>query len=153
VEIVIAAIDPGTVKVGYCFMSRKGTSVEFGVIKPASKALHERLRDIQDALDRLFARFRPAEVAVETPYVGRNAGSALTLAGGRAMAMVSAARVGAKVFEYTAPEAKKAVTASGCSSKEGVRRVIQLMLGLKDPPPEDAADAVALALLHSGRAG
>ena len=148
---LIAAIDPGTRKLGYCILGAGGRAVEVGVIAPPSKTLPERLRDIQDALDKLFARFRPVEVAVETPYVGRNAASALTLAGGRALAMASAARVGAKVFEYTAPEAKKAVTANGLSSKAGVQRVIQLLLGLDAPPPPDAADAVALALLHAGR--
>ncbi len=148
---VIAAIDPGTRKLGYCFLDGAGRALEFGVIAPSSKTLPERLRDLQDALDRLFAKFHPAEVAVETPYVGRNAASALVLAGGRALAMASAARAGARVFEYSAPEAKKAVTAHGGTGKSGVQRVIQLMLGLDSPPPEDAADAVALAMLHRGR--
>lgn len=148
---VIAAIDPGTKKVGYCVLDAKGRAMEMGVIEPKVKDLPGRLRWILDELDRLFARVRPSEVAVETPYVGRNASSALTLAGGRALAMVSAARIGAKVYEYSAPEAKKAVTTNGLSSKSGVQRVIQLLLGLDEPPPADAADAAALALLHHGR--
>jgi len=151
VDPVVAAIDPGTRKVGYCIVNGAGQAVELGVIAPRSKGLPERLLEIQDALDRLFARFRPSEVAVETPYVGRNAASALTLAGGRALAMTSAARVGAKVFEYTAPEAKRSVTGTGAAGKTSVQRMVQLLLGLAAPPPEDAADAAALAICHQGR--
>lgn len=148
---VVAAIDPGTRKVGFCIVDGAGRAVEMGVIAPGGKTLPERLLQIQDGIDKLFARHRPREVAVETPYVGRNAASALTLAAGRALALTSAARVGAKVFEYTAPEAKRAVTGSGASGKSSVQRVIQLLLGLASPPPPDAADAAALAICHQGR--
>ena len=148
---LIAAIDPGTRKTGFCVVDGAGRAVEMGVISSSAKSLPERLLHIQVSIDKLFARHRPAEVAVETPYVGRNAASALTLAGGRALAMACAARVGARVFEYTAPEAKRAVTGSGASGKSSVQRMIQLLLGLASPPPPDAADAAALALCHQGR--
>jgi crossover junction endodeoxyribonuclease RuvC len=151
VHPLLAAIDPGTRKVGFCIVDGSGRAVEMGVIAPAGKSLPERLFQIQEAMDRLFARHRPVEVAVETPYVGRNAASALVLAGGRALAMASAARVGAKVFEYTAPEAKRAVTGTGAAGKSSVQRMIQLILGLSSPPPPDAADAAALAICHQGR--
>ena len=148
---LIAAIDPGTRKVGFCVVDGTGRAVDLGVIATSSKALPDRLLEIQDGIDRLFARHRPAEVAVETPYVGRNAASALVLAAGRALALTSAARVGARVFEYTAPEAKRAVTGTGAAGKSSVQRMIQLLLGLASPPPPDAADAAALALCHQGR--
>lgn len=148
---VVAAIDPGTRKVGFCVVDAAGRAVEMGVIATRGKSLPERLLQIQDGIDKLFARHRPVEVAVETPFVGRNAASALTLAAGRALALTSAARVGAKVFEYTAPEAKRAVTGSGAAGKSSVQRVIQLLLGLASPPPPDAADAAALAICHQGR--
>jgi crossover junction endodeoxyribonuclease RuvC len=151
VNPVVAAIDPGTRKVGFCVVDGAGRAVEMGVIATRGKSLPERLLQIQDGIDKLFARHRPVEVAVETPYVGRNAASALTLAAGRALAMTSAARVGAKVFEYTAPEAKRAVTGSGAAGKSSVQRVIQLLLGLASHPPPDAADAAALAICHQGR--
>jgi crossover junction endodeoxyribonuclease RuvC len=148
---LIAAIDPGTRKVGFCVVDGAGRAVEMGVISSRGRTLPERLLHIQDGIDRLFARHRPAEVAVETPYVGRNAASALVLAAGRALAMTSAARVGARVFEYSAPEAKRAVTGTGAAGKSSVQRMIQLLLGLASPPPPDAADAAALALCHHGR--
>jgi crossover junction endodeoxyribonuclease RuvC len=148
---LIAAIDPGTRKTGYCVVDGAGRAVELGVIESKGRDLPGRLLQIQDGLDRLFARHHPAEVAVETPYVGRNAASALTLAAGRALALTSAARVGAKVFEYTAPEAKRAVTGTGAAGKSSVQRMIQLLLGLAAPPPPDAADAAALALCHQGK--
>lgn len=152
-DSLIAAIDPGTRKIGFCVVNGAGRAIDMGVIAPAGKTLPERLLQIQDAIDRLFARHRPTEVAVESPYVGRNAASALVLAGGRALAMTCAARIGAKVFEYTAPEAKRAVTGTGAAGKSSVQRMIQLLLGLASLPPPDAADAAALALCHHGRRG
>ncbi|MBI4565496.1 MAG: crossover junction endodeoxyribonuclease RuvC [Planctomycetes bacterium] len=150
-EPVIVGIDPGTRRVGYCVLDGDGRVLDLGVIAPPSKDLPARLRDIQDAVERLLVRHAPSAMAVERVYVGRNAAGALTLAGSRALAMASAARVGAKVFEYTAGEAKRAVTGVGAGGKGGVQRAVQLLLGLAAPPPEDAADAAALALCHAGR--
>jgi crossover junction endodeoxyribonuclease RuvC len=151
VDSLFAAIDPGTRSIGFCIMNGAGRPVDLGVIAPKAKALPDRLLQIQDGLDRLFARHRPVEVAVESPYVGRNAVSALVLASGRALAMTSAARIGAKVFEYSAPEAKRAVTGTGAAGKGSVQRMVQLQLGLEALPPPDAADAAALALCHHSR--
>ena len=151
--MVIAAIDPGTQRTGYCFLSPAGPrigTVELGVIEAKGKDRASRLCQIHDALQALFERHRPTEVVVERAYVGRNAQSALALGEARGVVLVCAARIAARIFEYTAPEAKRAVTLNGQSSKAGVQRVIQLLLGLKEPAPFDASDAAALAILHAG---
>lgn len=151
---MIAAIDPGSHRVGYCFVIPRGSraeTVDVGTITARSKTRWGRLREIFDALAALFDRHRPREVVVERAYVGRNAQSAIVLGEARGLALVCADRIGASVFEYTAPEAKRALTMNGQSGKAAVQRVVQLLLGLSRPLPPDAADAAALAWLHVSR--
>ena len=100
-------------------------------------------------LDRVLRKHRPAHVAVEKAYVGRNAAAALRLGEGRGVALAAAARAGAELFEYTASESKRAVTANGNAAKSAVQRAIQLILALQRPPRPDAADAAALAICHA----
>ncbi len=152
--MVIAAVDPGTRRTGYCLLAPKGRgfeAIELGAVTTRGRTRPARLREIHDRLEELFGRHRPTEVVVERAYVGRNPQSAIVLGEARGMALLCAERVGARVFEYTAPEAKRAVTFSGASSKAGVQRSIQLILGLDAPLLPDAADAAALALLHATR--
>lgn len=152
--MVIAAVDPGTRRTGYCLLAAKGSrleAVEIGTVTTRGKTRSARLREVHDRLQRIFERHRPTDVVVERAYVGRNPQSAIVLGEARGMALLCAERIGARVFEYTAPEAKRAVTFNGQSSKAGVQRSIQLLLGLKGPPPPDAADAAALAILHTAR--
>lgn len=154
-RVVIAAIDPGTRIVGYCFLAPRGLRLEtvaVGTIEAKGSSRPARLREIHDRIQELFERHRPDQVVVERAYVGRNAQSAIILGEARGIALLCAARAGAEVHEYTAPEAKRAVTLNGLSSKSGVQRAIQLLLGLASPLPPDASDAAALALLHAGRA-
>lgn len=150
--MVIAAVDPGTERVGYCLVLRgsRFQALALGTIV-AKGTRAARLRIVHDRLSEIFGRHRPTEVVVERAYVGRNAQSAIALGEARGVALVCADRVGAKVFEYTAPEAKRAVAFAGAASKADVQRSIQLLLGLKEPPAPDAADAAALAILHAGR--
>ncbi len=152
--MVIAAVDPGTHKCGYCLIAPRGSRIEMlemGTVETTAKTRAGRLRQVHDKLTELFERHRPTEVVVERAYVGKNPQSAIVLGEARGIAMICADRVGAEVFEYTAPEAKKALTMNGLSGKAGVQRAVQLLLGLKAMPGPDAADAVALALLHSSQ--
>ena len=122
-----------------------------GTINAGSGARSARLLLVHDRLAELFAKHRPTEVVVERAYVGRNPQTAIVLGEARGLAMLCAERVGAKIFEITAPEAKRAMTLNGMSGKDAVQRTVQLLLGLTSPPPPDTADAVALALTHALR--
>ena len=148
----VAAIDPGTRVVGYCILERSKRRLRvraMGSIRPKSKPVHKRLEEIHAALKRLFLRHRPAHLVVEKAYLGKNAATAIRL--GEARGVVLAAGGAAKLFEYPAVEAKRAVAANGRAAKSAVQRTIQLLLGLKRPPGEDEADAAALAVCHATR--
>lgn len=150
----IAAIDPGTQRVGYCFLERRGRRwrlVTIGTLRARAKSPHRRLREIQVGLEKLFDRHRPDEIAVERTFVGRHASSALRLSEGRGIVLAATARAGAVLYEYAAVEAKRAVTVSGGAAKSDVASSVQLLLGLDRAPGPDAADAAALALCHVGR--
>jgi len=150
----VAGIDPGTRRLGYCVLERRGTRVAtlaIGTIEPRARAMKDRLREMADRLDEVFAAHRPRVVTVERAFVGKNPRSALAIGLARGVAMVCAARAGADVAEVTPGEAKRAVAAGGGAAKERVQRMVQLQLGLDAPPPFDAADAAALALCGASR--
>ncbi len=150
-EKIFIGIDPGTAITGYGVLFLKGKSlnpVDYGVIRPPSKEeLPERYWLIYSALKELFERHSPHTVAVETQFMQKNAQSALKLGMARAAVIIAAKSVGAEIVEITPTTAKKAVAGSGRASKEGVQRMVQTLLRLeKLPTPEDAADALALAI-------
>ena len=149
-----AAIDPGTRKVGYCILdwhNRKLRPLAMGTIRAKSAKIHKRLQEIEAELDRLFRRHRPKQVVIERVYMGKNAASALRLGESRGVTLAAAARAGADVFEYTATEAKRAVSSNGQAAKSAVQRGVQLLFGMKDPPESDSADAAALGICHASK--
>jgi crossover junction endodeoxyribonuclease RuvC len=75
----------------------------------------------------------------------------MTLNAGRAVCMLAAAAANARVFDYSPAEIKKTVSGSGRASKDTVQRMVKLILGLRELPPPDAADAIALGLCHLNR--
>ena len=102
-------------------------------------------------LERLFRRHRPAHVVIERPFVGKSVRDAMTLNAGRAVCMLAAAASKARVFDYAPAQVKKAATGNGQATKEFVQRMVVTSLRLKETPPTDAADAIALGLCHVNR--
>jgi crossover junction endodeoxyribonuclease RuvC len=150
----ILAIDPGTKRTGYAVLEltgRKPTLSECGCVFVRGKDLPERLLHIHQGIERLFRRHKPAHVVIERPFVGLNVRDAMTLNAGRAVCMLAAAASKARVFDYAPAQVKKAATGNGQASKEMVQRMVAATLGLKDNPPPDAADAIALGLCHVNR--
>ena len=150
----ILAIDPGTKRTGYAVLEvtgRKPTLSECGCVFVRGKDLPERLLHIHKGIERLFRRHRPQHVIIERPFAGKNIRDAMTLNAGRAVCMLAAAASKARVFDYAPAQVKKAATGNGQASKEFVQRMVATTLGLKDLPPPDAADAIALGLCHVNR--
>jgi len=150
----ILAIDPGTKRTGYAVLEvtgRKPTLSECGCVFVRGKDLPERLLHIHKGIERLFRRHRPQHVIIERPFAGKNIRDAMTLNAGRAVCMLAAAASKARVFDYAPAQVKKAATGNGQASKEFVQRMVATTLGLKEPPPPDAADAIALGLCHVNR--
>ncbi|WP_068471439.1 crossover junction endodeoxyribonuclease RuvC [Candidatus Protochlamydia phocaeensis] len=151
---VILGIDPGTKISGYGLIRVQGHAfvpVDYGCIRPPSQAkLSERYLIIYDSIEQLIERYRPTALVVETQYVHKNVQSAIKLGMARGVAIVAAKKRGLPIFEYAPTQAKRAVVGTGKASKYQVQGMVQRLLNLADPPqPEDAADALALALCHA----
>ncbi|NGX45725.1 MAG: Crossover junction endodeoxyribonuclease RuvC [Chlamydiae bacterium] len=153
-EKIILGIDPGTRCTGYGIISLHSTSMkplDFGAIRPSPKAtMGKRYLVIFNAIETLIESYKPEIIAVESQFVHKNVASAMKLGMARAMVILAAERRDIPLFEYTPKKAKLAVTGSGAASKEQVQKMVQLLLSLPELPyPEDAADALALALCHA----
>ena len=152
----ILGIDPGTLNVGYGIIEPRGNrllAVSYGVIKASPRQhLHRRLVTIYEGITRLIAESSPTAVAIEEAFYGINAKSALKIGEGRAVAILSAALAGLPVHEYAPTVVKKSVTGNGRAHKTQVQAMVKVLLGLKSiPKPEDAADALAIAICHCHR--
>jgi crossover junction endodeoxyribonuclease RuvC len=155
-DVCILGIDPGTRITGYGLIRTLGPTIQpldFGCIRPpATFALAERYLVIFDAIEELLHRFQPNAVAVESQFVLKNAQSAIKLGMAKGMVLLAAAKRKIPVYEYAPKMAKRAVVGNGAASKFQVQRMIANLLNLPNlPEPEDAADALALAICHANK--
>lgn len=158
--MIVLGIDPGTKVTGYGVVKWERGSImplDFGAIRPpAAEELPEKYWIIFSALRQLMEKYSPETVVIETQFVQRNVQTALKLGMARGAAVIAAKMSDAYVVEYSPSTVKKAVTGLGRASKTQMQSRVQNLLRLKSPPtPEDAADALALAItfLHRNRKG
>lgn len=152
--MIIIGIDPGTRITGYGVIEVQGTTyrtIDYGCIRPPpTLKLSDRYFILFNAIEELLIKYRPHALAVETQYVEKNVQSAIKLGMARGAAIIAAKRQGLSVFEYAPTKAKLAVVGNGKASKGQVQGMVKLLLSLKEiPTPEDAADALALAICHA----
>ena len=149
----VIGIDPGTNIAGYGIVE-KGRAGTFkyiggGEIKlKRGTPLSERLLQISETMDSVMAEFKPTHCAVEEVFFAKNVKSALTLGHGRGVVLLSAAKAGIEVHEYSASTIKAAVSGSGRAGKDQVQKMVQMLLKLDAPIGADAADALAIAICH-----
>jgi crossover junction endodeoxyribonuclease RuvC len=116
---------------------------------PVSNSFPRKLQIIHVQLAALLAEHHPDCVAIENVFHAVNARSALKLGHARGVAMLAAVEAGLPIVEYTPAEVKQSVVGYGRAEKGQVQSMIQLLLGLAEPPmPHDAADALAIAVCH-----
>lgn len=152
--MIILGIDPGTTITGYGIIKIEGNAyhaVDYGCVRPPpSLKLTDRYLILFNSLEELIEKHRPQALAVETQYVHKNVQSAIKLGMARGIAVIAAKRKGVAIFEYAPSEAKNAVVGNGRASKAQVQGMTKLLLNLAEiPTPEDAADALALAICHA----
>jgi crossover junction endodeoxyribonuclease RuvC len=153
---VVLGIDPGTASTGFGVVERLGMGLASrggGVIstKP-DLPLERRLAAISSFLDDLIAEHRPAAVAIEEIFFGRNAQTAFAVGQARGAVLAAAGAGGVPCFAYTPQAVKLAVCGSGRAGK--AQRMVAALLSLNEPPASDhAADALALAICHAYRSG
>ncbi len=149
--IRILGIDPGSQYTGYGLVdmdANHATHITHGTVTVRGDTLAEKLLLIHQRLDSLITDFGPAEAAIEKVFMHRNADSALKLGQARGAAVTACSLRGLPVYEYTANQVKQATVGKGHAAKYQVQHMIKILLCLREPPPPDAADALAIALCH-----
>lgn len=150
----ILGIDPGYAIVGFGILeAQRGQArlVRCGAINtPAGVPMPRRLVQIQEDLETLIHTFSPDVMAIEELFFNTNVTTAIGVAQARGVILMTAAKLGVEVFEYTPSQVKQAVVGYGRAEKHQVMEMTRRLLGLAAvPKPDDAADAVAIALCHA----
>ena len=149
----VLGIDPGTITMGYGVIESRDDEValvDYGALStPPRSPIGERLSYLYNELLEIISQCQPDAVAIEQPFMAKNAQSALAVGRAQAVAILAAANRGIPSYNYTPTQVKQRVANYGASSKEQIQEMVKLQLGLSQvPEPSDAADALAVALCH-----
>lgn len=154
---LILGVDPGSRKMGYGIINHNGNRLEYvasGIIRIpqpmlVADCLAERLKVIFDSLTEVIEQYHPEQFAIEQVFMSKSASSALKLGQARGAAIVAAVNQDLPVAEYEARKVKQAVVGTGAADKRQVQHMVKTLLALPKSPPEDAADALAVAICHA----
>ena len=150
--MIILGVDPGSQITGYGLVESDGRNhsvIALGCLKARPGAsLSARLAQIYEGLRGVIEKYRPQQAAVEATFYGKNVRSALVMGHARGVCLLAIAQGGCELFEYSPLAVKQAVVGQGRAGKQQVTYMIRAMLGLRANPPEDAADALAVAICH-----
>ena len=149
----ILGVDPGVATIGFGLIESDRSSVhllQYGVITtPAGLPLSHRLCQISQDMSELLRQFQPEEAAVEELFFSKNITTGIAVAHGRGVILLEIEHSGVPVFEYTPMQVKQAVAGYGGADKRQVMLMTQRLLKMKNVPrPDDAADALAIAICH-----
>ncbi len=150
----IIGIDPGYAIVGIGvvdYIGNKFRTLEYGAITtPAGMPTVDRLKKIYDELTMYIDKYRPDAVAVEELFFNSNQKTAINVAQARGVILVALRNNDVPVYEYTPLQVKQSVTGYGRAQKAQIQQMVKTLLGLNVvPKPDDAADALALAICHA----
>ncbi|WRS27894.1 crossover junction endodeoxyribonuclease RuvC [Oscillospiraceae bacterium MB08-C2-2] len=157
--MIIMGIDPGYAIVGYGVVDytagHRFRPVAYGaIITEADTPFEQRLEHIWDRLVFLLSKYKPKEIAVEKLYFTTNQKTAIQVAQARGVILLAAVKAGVEVYEYTPLQVKQSVVGYGKAEKNQVMQMTKSLLGLEQiPKPDDAADALAIAICHSHTSG
>lgn len=152
--MLILGIDPGYAIVGFGLVESNGAKqrlVACGAINtPAGLRLSARLLQIARDLEELISRFHPDALAIEELFFNNNVTTGIGVAQARGVIIMTAEKMGIPIYEYNPSQVKQAVVGYGKAEKKQVMDMTKRILGLSAvPKPDDAADAVAIALCHA----
>lgn len=155
---LILGIDPGTAITGFGVIEQRGNRfrpIEFGVIRTVStETLPIRLDRIFCAVGAIVQRHRPQAAAVEALFFNANAQTAFAVGQARGVILLACTQAGCELYEYTPQQVKQAVVGYGKAEKRQVQEMVRVLLALDDiPRPDDAADALGIALCHGQTRG
>ena len=156
----ILGIDPGLGTMGWGVIETDGIKhrlVQYGaIITQPGQPLPQRLRSIFKGVSQLMETFEPQEVAFEELFFSKNITTGMAVSAARGVALVAVAEKTDELYEYTPMQIKQAITGYGKAEKHQIQMMVRLMLGMDETPrPDDAADALAVAITHANsmRAG
>jgi crossover junction endodeoxyribonuclease RuvC len=152
--VLVLGVDPGTATTGYALVAEDAEGEvrldRCGVFETrAGEPMPLRLRSIHADLSALIRDTAPAAMAVEELFFSRNVTTALSVGQARGVVLLAAAQAGLPIYEYKPAEVKQALVGYGAASKAQMQEMVRMLLGLAEVPrPDDAADAVAVAICH-----
>ena len=151
---IILGIDPGYARLGWGVIFASGNEcrlVAYGCIEtPKDEELPTRLAVLDQQLDQVISKFKPTDIAIEELFFAKNAKTALNVAHARGIIMLRAVHHSGKIFQYKPTQVKQATTGVGRADKTQMQEMVKRILGLDQiPKPDDAADALAVAITHA----
>lgn len=156
--MIILGIDPGMAILGYGVIESDNYDmrlIDYGTITtPSTMDAPQRLLTIFTSVEELIQKYSPDAIAYEELFFNQNVKTALIVGQARGVAVLAGAKQGIDLFEYTPLQVKQAVVGYGRADKHQVQSMVKLLLHLKDiPKPDDASDALAVAICHSNSGG
>lgn len=156
--MIILGIDPGYAIVGYgviYYQSGRFRVLEYGAITtPAGMPLPKRLHRIYEGMEELIRKYKPDALSIEQLFFNTNSTTAIGVAEARGCILLSADMNNIPIYEYTPLQVKQAVTGYGRAEKRQIMQMTTTLLGLAEiPKPDDAADALAVAVCHAHSSG
>ncbi len=153
--MIILGLDPGLATLGYGVINAvhgNFSVVDYGVVTtPKECTLPERLLQLEEGVTELIDTYKPENVAIEELFFSKNITTGIAVAEARGVILLTAVKsLGREVYEYTPNQIKQAITGYGGADKMQMQHMVQALLRLKSVPrPDDAADALAVALCHA----
>lgn len=153
--MIILGIDPGLATLGYGVLEKDARgnvrAVDYGVVlTPKEERLPTRLAILEEGVNKILDKYAPDEVAVEELFFSKNITTGIAVAHARGVTMLACVKKCGRLYEYTPMQIKQALTGYGRADKKQIQQVVTSLLRLKSiPRPDDAADALAIALCHA----
>ena len=152
--MIILGIDPGLATLGYGVIevnNDRRRLIQFGTLTtPAGQPMPQRLRAIFQGMNQLMDIYNPDDVAFEELFFSKNITTGMAVSAARGVALVAVVERTDNLYEYTPMQIKQAVTGYGGADKHQVQQMVKMLLNMKDiARPDDAADALAVALTHA----
>ena len=153
--MIILGFDPGLATLGYGVIEKtsafKPQMIDYGIIStPKEENLPVRLCMLEEGVKQVIAKFHPDEIAVEELFFSKNVTTGINVAHARGVLLLTAVKECGRLYEYTPLQIKQALTGYGKAEKRQIQAMVQSYLGLRSiPRPDDAADALAVALCHA----
>mgnify|MGYP000477902809 FL=1 len=152
--MIILGFDPGLATLGYGVVKSergKNEMIDYGVVlTPKEENLPVRLAMLEEGIKKVIQTFKPDEIAVEELFFCKNVTTAINVAHARGVLLLTAVKECGRMYEYTPLQIKQALTGYGRADKNQIQQMVKTFLRLsKIPKPDDAADALAVALTHA----